>query len=77
MAAFNASATAKPKRQAVALAEKIFALQEPWRSRFIGLISEYGDGDLDDTLSQEDVARLFGDRKLYHRVRSLLRVWTA
>jgi hypothetical protein len=76
MVAFNTPTKTKPKRRAVALAAQIFALPEPWRSRFIDLISEYGDGDLDEPLSQEEVARLFADRKLYHRVRSLLRVWT-
>jgi hypothetical protein len=75
MTVTETSAMPSANRRAVALAEEVLTLQEPWRSRFIDLICDYSFIEPGDRPSREEIAHLFTDRVLYNHVRSLLRVW--
>ncbi len=44
-AAARASVEPVPEERALALAESILALSEPWRSRFVALTARYADAD--------------------------------
>jgi hypothetical protein len=76
MAVTETSAIPSANRRAVALAEAVLTLQEPWRSRFIDLICDYSLIEPSDQPSREEIAQLLANQALYSRVRSMLRVWT-
>jgi hypothetical protein len=69
-----------------ALAERVFTLAEPWRSRFIAIIRSQVDRGLEpgtchpvnngDEPSQSDLACWLRDRSLSNRVRTMLCAWT-
>jgi len=63
-----------PSRRAITLAEQLFALQEPWRSRFLELVASRaraGNG----SPSREDVAGWLENHSLYEQVHAMLTTW--
>jgi hypothetical protein len=65
-------------RRASILAERIFSLEEPWRSRFLNLIVDRAALSTVDggAPSQSTVEDWLQDPKLYNQVRHLLGTWT-
>ena len=59
------------------LAETLFSLDEPWRSRFLHLIAEQATGWTwnGQLPTQAEVATWLGDWELYKRVKLQLNVW--
>lgn len=65
-------------RRAAMLAERIFELDEPWRSRFLNLIVDRAALSTVDggAPNQSTVESWLQDPKLYNQVRHLLGTWT-
>ncbi|MGD1995682.1 MAG: hypothetical protein PVH62_02805 [Anaerolineae bacterium] len=62
---------------AESLAARLVALEEPWKSRFLGLVADWATGqDWDGRLpTQKEVVKWLGDWALYRRVALLLKIW--
>ena len=61
---------------AIALANAIYSLDEPWRTRFIDLITQRVPATITTTPSQEEIAGWLQNRLLYRDMRMLVRAWT-
>lgn len=61
---------------AIALANAICSLDEPWRTRFIDLITKRVPATLSTPPSQEELAGWLQNRVLYRDMRMLFRAWT-
>ncbi len=59
------------------LADAIFALEEPWRGRFVELIARRVRGweGLAHSPSRSEVARWLCEPRLYNLIRLMLRTW--
>ena len=63
-----------PTQRAASLAEQLFALDEPWRSRFLEFVVSRV-RTADGTPSQDELASWLENHKLYQQVHSMLRMW--
>jgi hypothetical protein len=63
-------------QRAQSLAERLFSLEEPWRSRFLELIAAHAEAPSAADLCQEEVAEWLCNQRLYQQVRLMLRAWT-
>jgi hypothetical protein len=61
---------------AIALANAIYSLDEPWRTRFLDLIAKRARISLTTTPSEEEVADWLQNRILYRDMQALFRAWT-
>jgi hypothetical protein len=64
-------------RKAESLTEALFALEEPWRSRFFCLIARRARGQADEDLSptRDEVMAWLSNGNLQRAVDRLLRAW--
>lgn len=66
-----------PIERALALAESVLSLCEPWRSRFVALIARYIGADIElESLDLEELAGWLVDEDLHERIGVMLRSWT-
>jgi hypothetical protein len=72
----NARVTFVTPSHAIALANAIYSLDEPWRTRFIDLISKRVPATMTTTPSPEEIAGWLQNRVLYRDMRTLFRAWT-
>ncbi len=65
-------------RRGYALADRIDALSEPWRSRFVGLVTQRAGATLPGECSpaRTQLAVWLSDRQLSRMIRLMLRTWT-
>jgi hypothetical protein len=71
------SGGATEMERAISVAEHVFALPEPWRSRFLTLIAQYAQGDrMVGQPTEEEVLGWLRDDELSERIRLMLRSWT-
>lgn len=67
------------ERRARELTERMFALREPWRGRFLELTANLATGGAwngrGEPIREDVEAWLRGDLRLYRRVRLLLSAW--
>lgn len=63
-------------RRAESLAARLFALEEPWRSRFLELIAAHAEISSPADLTEDVVADWLRNQSLYKQVRLMLRTWT-
>lgn len=65
------------RMQATLVAEGIYALDEPWRSRFVRLVATYARKPAHTDLpSKDDVLTWLYDPCLNEQIRLMLRTWT-
>ena len=63
--------------QAVVVANRVYALDEPWRSRFLKLIASYAlIAEANATPSRAEVLTWLGDEQLNEQIRLMLHTWT-
>ncbi len=63
--------------QAAWVTERVYALDEPWRSRFLELIASYAQIKQPDTApSRDEVVGWLGDEHLNEQIRLMLHTWT-
>jgi hypothetical protein len=63
--------------RAVWVTERVYALDEPWRSRFLHLIASYAQTrQPSNTPSRADVLRWLGDERLNEQISLMLHSWT-
>ncbi len=63
-------------QRAADVAEMVFALAEPWRSRFLDLIAQYACEEPAPSPSEDDVLAWLCDEELNERIRLMLHSWT-
>ena len=66
-------------QRAKSLTDVLFSLEEPWRGRFLDLVSIQATGESwtwsGEPPSQEKVTCWLGDRNLYENVTRILHTW--
>ena len=65
------------REQAESLTETVFSMEEPWRSRFLGVIATQATRQIwnERSPTQEEVAAWLSNVGLYKTVTHLLNVW--
>jgi len=69
-------AMAFARYRASALTDGVFALDEPWRGRFLNLIAAYAQAYDAQTPSRDDVRIWLRDERLHRQIWLMLRAWT-
>jgi hypothetical protein len=63
--------------RAACVAERVYALDEPWRSRFLQLIASFAHVvQTDGPPSRADVVNWLDDEELNEKIRLMLHTWT-
>lgn len=72
----NARVQSVTPSHATALANAIYSLDEPWRTRFLDLIALRAQAALTNPPSKEEVTGWLLNRGLYREMNTLFRTWT-
>ena len=63
--------------RAAAVTDRVYALDEPWRTRFLQLIASYAQiRPSGGAPTRDDVLGWLGDERLNEQIRLMLRAWT-